>query len=507
MNAGTLRRRDGMNAVSDTILLTVAEMARADAYAIDHGVPGLELMETAGGAVAAAIRERWPPRPVAVLCGPGNNGGDGFVVARLLDAAGWPVRLALLGAVDQLPDDARHNAERWAGTIEPLSPAVLDGAELIIDALFGAGLARPLEGAALDVVERLATLGTAPCIAVDVPSGVDGDSGAVLGAAPHCALTVTFFRRKPGHLLLPGRLHCGEVVVADIGIPAAALDDIAPRISANAPALWLDAMRWPRLDDHKYRRGHGVVRGGAEMTGAARLAARSAMRAGAGIVTVACPEVAFPIYAAALTGILVKPMRDRGGFAAVLDDPRVAAIRVGPGNGVDLATRADVRAALATGKPCVLDADALSVFEDAPGELFEGIRGPVVLTPHDGEYARLFVHRGDRLSRAVAAAAEAGAVVVLKGADTVVAAADGRAAIANNAPAALATAGAGDVLAGLVLGLLAQGMAAFDAAAAAVWLHGAAAAEIGIGVVADDLPDCVPAVLNRLAPALGGASQ
>ncbi len=496
---------DFADAGADAVLLTVAEMAAADAYAIGHGVPGLTLMEAAGAAVVAAIRKRWPRGPVTVLCGPGNNGGDGFVIARLLEAAGWPVRLALLGAVDGLPGDAADNAARWSGAIEPLTPAVLDGAALVVDALFGAGLSRPLEGPALAVVERLGGAGGPPSVAVDMPSGVEGDSGAILGAAPYCDLTVTFFRRKPGHLLLPGRLHCGAIEIADIGIPAAALADIAPRFAVNLPPLWLGSMRWPRLDDHKYRRGHAVVRGGAEMTGAARLAARGAMRAGAGLVTVACPEAAFPIYAAALTGIMVRAMPGRDDFAALIDDRRVTAILAGPGNGIDLATRADVGRALATGKPCVLDADALSVFEDAPRELFDGIRGPVVLTPHDGEYARLFSHRGDRLGRALAAAAESGAIVVLKGADTVVAAPDGRAAIADNAPAALATAGAGDVLAGFIVGLLAQGMAPFAAASAAVWLHGAAAAEFGLGLIAEDLPECLPAVLKRLAAGPDGA--
>lgn len=479
-------------------LLGVEEMGRADRYAIEHGVAGIDLMERAGAAVAREVAAQWSPRPTVVLCGPGNNGGDGFVAARLLAAQGWPIRLALLGEAARLKGDARVNAERWNGPVEAASPAILDGASLVVDALFGAGLARPLDGVALEIVKAILARGL-PCVGIDMPSGVHGDSGEILGAAADCALTVTFFRRKPGHLLLPGRLKCGRTVVAGIGIPDAALDPIAPATFLNAPGLWRDHWRWPRLDDHKYRRGHAVVAGGAEMTGAARLAARAALRAGAGMVSLACPDAAFPIYAAALTaGIIVHPLRGRDAFASFLDDPRKNAVLLGPGNGVSLLTRTRVKQALATGKPCVLDADALTVFADAPAELFDAIRGPVVLTPHDGEYARLFPHGGDRLSRARAAARDSGAVVGLKGADTVVAAPDGRAAITGNAPPVLATAGAGDVLAGLTVGLLASGMPAFEAAAAAVWLHGEAGTAVGPGLIADDLPEQMPALLRRL---------
>ncbi|MCP4316534.1 MAG: NAD(P)H-hydrate dehydratase [Hyphomicrobiales bacterium] len=482
----------------ENALLSIAESRQADAYAIEAGISGLELMESAGKSVADAIKARWAPCPVAVLCGPGNNGGDGFVVARLLADDGWPVRLGFVGRTENLPDDARAHAERWRGATEELAPSILDGAELAVDALFGAGLTRDLDGVILDIINLINERDGLPCVAVDVPSGVHGDDGTILGAAPQCELTVTFFRRKPGHLLLPGRLLCGEVVVADIGIPQSALESIKPRTTANAPALWSPHLRRPRLDDNKYRRGHAVIRGGGELTGAARLAARAAFRAGAGLVTITCPAEAFPIYAGAMTTVMVKPVTENGEFAAFLDDPRKTAILVGPGNGVDLATRAAVKAALATRRACVLDADALTVFADSPPELFSAVRGPAVLTPHDGEYERLFSHQGSRLVRARAAARQTGAVVLVKGADTVVAAPDGRAAIIENAPAFLATAGAGDVLSGVILGLLAQGMAPFEAAAAGAWLHAEAANDIGFGLIAEDLPDQLPKVVGRL---------
>ncbi len=476
-------------------LLTVAEMRRADSLAIAGGTPGAQLMENAGAAIAREIRARWNRQAVVVLCGPGNNGGDGFVVARLLAEAGWPVRLGLLGPREALKGDAAQAAQRWTGTVEPLDPVLLNDRPLVVDALFGAGLTRPLDGIARSMVEAMAGL---TIVAVDIPSGVHGDSGAVLGAAPTAALTVTFFRRKPGHWLLPGRLHCGETSVAAIGIPASALDSLKPQLWENGPALWGARYPWPRPESHKYARGHALVMGGGRMTGAARLAARAALRAGAGLVSVACPAEAFPIYAADSPSLIIEPVADDAAFAALMTDDRKNAVLLGPGAGVGAQTRARVLGVLNKGRACVLDADALTSFAEAPVELFDHLGSQHVLTPHDGEFARLFERTGDKLASTRDAAARCGAVVVLKGADTVIAAPDGRAAINANAPPELATAGAGDVLAGLILGLLAQGMDAFDAACAGAWLHGEAAAQVGPGLIAEDLPDALPAVLRRL---------
>lgn len=479
-------------------LLTVADMARADGDAIASGISGAGLMEAAGAAVVEQIRGRWAARPVAVLCGPGNNGGDGFVVARLLAQAGWPVTLALLGPRDRLSGDARLNSDRWDGSVLALSPDVLEGAELVVDALFGAGLNRAPTGDARATIEAL-NLGDAPCVSIDVPSGVHGDSGAVLGAAPRARLTVTFFRRKPGHLLMPGRDLAGEIVVADIGIPSGVLTGIAPRTFANQPSLWLDRFPWPHASDHKFSRGHGLIAGGTEMTGAARLAARAAMRIGAGICTIASrPEVS-SIYAADNPGILTKPVSNAAEFAALLDDERKNAVLVGPGGGLNRTTRDMALAALAAGRATVLDADGLSVFSDDPAVLHRAVANkPCLITPHDGEFRRLFRHVGDRLSRARAASEECGAVVLLKGVDTVIAAPDGRAAINNNAPPDLATAGAGDVLAGIALGLLAQGVNPFDAGCMAAWIHGEAARAFGPGLIAGDIPEGLPGVMRVL---------
>jgi NAD(P)H-hydrate epimerase len=420
------------------------------------------------------------------------------VIARHLAGAGWPVKVALLGSRDALKGDAAINARRWTEPIGPLGPAVLDGAGLVVDAIFGAGLARPVDGAARATIEAVNARGL-PCVAVDVPSGVNGDTGEVLGIAPRSELTVTFFRRKPGHLLHPGREVAGEVAVADIGIPDAVVDEIRPQAFANDPALWRQRYPWPRASDHKYSRGHAVVVGGTRMTGAGRLAARAAMRVGAGLVTVAAHPDALPIYAAGSAALLTAPVSNAAELAALLTDPRRNAVLVGPGAGVSPMTCELALAALADDRAVVLDADALTVFAPDPETLFaQTRRRPTVLTPHEGEFARLFSARGSKLVRARAAAAESRAVVVLKGPDTVIAAPDGRAAINANAPPELATAGAGDVLAGLVLGLLAQGMEPFAAAAAAAWLHGAAAAGFGPGLIAEDLPEALPAALRIL---------
>jgi len=483
--------------MADNELLTVDEMYRADAAAEASGVPSLNLMEAAGQAVFNEIQSRWQPRPVCILAGPGNNGGDGFVVARLLSESAWPVRLGLLGKVENLNGDAAVMAKRWQGETEELNVSFLDDATLVVDALFGAGLTRPLEAVALEVVHQINGK-KLECVAVDIPSGVHGDSGEILGAAPQSTVTVTFFRPKPGHYLMPGREAVGELVVADIGIPDTVLGEIGPDTWVNGPDLWLAGFPWPDTGDHKYSRGHAVVVGGAEMTGAARLAAMGARRLGAGLVTITTPPEAFDIYASEEPGTLVKAVGDDKAFKTVLEDNRKNAVLVGPGAGVSEVTCERVLAALGCGKSVVIDADGLSVFESNPETLFKAIKGPCLLTPHEGEFSRLFDITGSKLERARKAARQSDAVIVLKGPDTIIAAPDGRAVINANGTPDLATAGSGDVLAGMALGLMSQGMEVFDAALAAVWLHGALAEHIGPGLIAEDIPDHLPHVLKDL---------
>ena len=461
-------------------LLTPAEMARADALAAAAGIPTLRLMEAAGRAVALAARRRIRPCRTLVLAGPGNNGGDGYVAARLLEAAGWPVSVAAL-APPRPGSDAAAMAARWRGPMVPFAAAEAARAGLVVDAVFGAGLARPVDGLAAEVLAAC----RGPVLAVDTPSGLDGATGQVMGYAPRAALTVTFFRLKPGHLLLPGRDLCGETLLADIGLPAGILGAVAPRAWRNVPGLW----RLPRLDagSHKYTRGHLTIAAGAAMTGAARLAAGAAHRAGAGLVTLRAPDAAAAtLYRTTEPGSLVT----EAPVEALLEDPRRDTWLIGPGLEPGEATRDALRRVIAAGRRLVADAGALTAAEGAP----ELLRGAAILTPHAGEFARVFGPVGpDKPAAARRAAALTGAVVLLKGADTVVAAPDGRVIINDNAPPTLATGGTGDVLAGTIAALLAQGMPAFEAAAAGAWLQGEAARRHGPGLLAEDLITLLPA--------------
>jgi hydroxyethylthiazole kinase-like uncharacterized protein yjeF len=492
-----LSMADPFSSHPDLALLTCAQMAAADAAAIASGTAGTALMEAAGKAVARAVAERYRKQPALVLCGPGNNGGDGFVAARHLLAMGWPVTLALVQGAGELRGDAAWAARLWQGSIAHPSRDLLDGRPLVIDALFGAGLTRPVAGIAADLIgrmneERLAV------IAVDVPSGLHGDTGEIMGMAPHAELTVTFFRAKPGHYSLEGLRRCGALSVVDIGIPAAVLDRIAPQLWRNEPALWTKALRRDDPGDHKYARGHLTILGGETATGAARLAALAARRAGAGLVTIASPEAAAAIYRAAEPGNLVTTL-DAG---RLLEDQRRNAFLIGPGTGVNGRTRAAVLAVLVARRAVVLDADAVTVFADDPSRLFSAIAGPALLTPHEGEFRRLFpdlAGAAGKVERVRAAARRSGATILLKGADTVVAAPDGQAVINVHAPASLATAGSGDVLAGIAAGLIGRGLGPLAAGAAAAWLHGECAYRFARpGLIAEDL-------LERLPEALGAA--
>ncbi|MBU8538059.1 NAD(P)H-hydrate dehydratase [Roseomonas tokyonensis] len=460
-------------------------MAAADAAAIAAGIPGLTLMQAAGRAVARAIQRRFRPVRTLVLAGPGNNGGDGYVVARLLDQAGWPVAVAAL-APPAPGSDAAAMAARWRGPVVPFAVAEVARAGLAVDAVFGAGLSRPVDGLAAEVLSAV----RAPLVAVDVPSGLDGATGSVRGFAPQAALTVTFLRLKPGHLLFPGRALCGEVVLADIGLPAAVLPDIAPRAFRNGPALW--RLPVPQPTGHKYARGHVAVVAGPAMTGAARLAAAAARRAGAGLLTLWAPdEPTAAVLRAGAPGVMVAT----GPIAALREDARIGVWVIGPGLPPDGATRDLVRQSVAAGRQVVADAGALRAATGDPAAL----AGCAVLTPHAGEFAAVFGRPGeDRLAAAREAARATGAVVVLKGPDSLVAAPDGRVAINANAPPWLATGGTGDVLAGIVAGLLAQGMPRFEAAACACHLQGEAARRAGPGLLAEDLPGHLPATISAM---------
>ncbi len=484
-----------MSPMAAADILTVAEMGAADRATIAAGTPGFTLMQRAGAAVAAAITARWTPRPALVLCGPGNNGGDGFVVAKALAEAGYDVTVALEGERAALKGDAATAAEAWTGRVEPLPAIRPAAAGLVVDALFGAGLARPLGGITAEVL-RAAETGPAPLVAVDLPSGLAGDTGRALGYAPKCDLTVTFHRRKIAHVLEPGRALCGEVVVGDIGLMSQ-----PTRLFENGPGLWLGRFPWPAVNAHKHSRGRLIVVSG-EMwsTGAARLSARAGLRIGAGLVTLLSPPDALLVNAAHLEAVMLRPFDTDVEVEAAAADADAAVI--GPAAGVDEATVSNLFALARTGAAIVIDADALTAFRDDPQELFSVLDRDDVLTPHPGEFERVFPgllrSAPERISAARQAAARATAVVILKGPDTVIAAPDGRCAVNMNGVPWLATAGSGDVLAGFVGGLVAQGMESFEAACAAVWIHAEAARLHGIGLISEDLPGLTPRVLSAL---------
>lgn len=482
-------------------------MRAAEARVIAGGTSGRRLMERAGRAAADLAADMISPgRSVLVLCGPGNNGGDGFVAARVLRDRGIKVRVGLLGDSAALKGDAAGAAADWGDAVLTAHEAAagidahMDG--LVVDALFGIGLTRPLEGDAAAIVATIGKAGL-PVLAIDVPSGIDADTGAVLGDAVRAATTITFAASKPGHWLMPGREHAGRLVVADIGVPVSP----EPGLAVNGPGLWSDAFPRPGLAGHKYGRGHAlVVSGDATHSGAARLAARAALRIGAGLVTVLAPEDALPIHAARLDAVMVRRCENADELASILADGRLNALVVGPGGGIGEPTAALAEAGMQAGRSLVIDADGLTSFAGQVPRLAAAVArsAGVVLTPHEGEYARLFrplcgdFDSPSKLTRAAAAAQLTGAVTLIKGADTVIAAPDGRLVVNATGSPYLATAGSGDVLSGMIGGLMAQGMPAFEAACAGAWLHGLAGETFGPGLIAEDLPDMLPPVLAGL---------
>lgn len=469
------------------IVLSPQSMRAADERAVEAGTDPLALMDRAAAAVVRVIRGRYTRRPVSVVCGPGQNGGDGWAIAWMLRLAGWDVTLHSAVAPTRLTGAAAEAAARFGG--EPLPLAALDAGagRLIIDALFGAGLSRDLTGVAMDVVQAM-DASASPVVAVDLPSGIDGLTGGARPVAARCDATVTFHRPKPGHLLLPGAAMLGELFVADIGLTDEGTAD------AHRAHRDLYPLPRPSADTHKYARGAVLVAsGGHASAGAARLAANAAARAGAGAVTLASPLSALDVNARACDAVMVRPMGNGADLAQMIEE-RAAAAVLGPGMGRTEQTRDRVLAALNMEGPCVLDADALTVFEDDPDTLFALTHGACVLTPHEGEFARLFGEddgpdgeKPGKLARTQAAADRAGCTVLLKGADTLIASPGQVPVICDHGPPWLATAGSGDTLAGVIGALVAQGLPAHEAGAMGAWLHAEAGRLGGAGLVADDL--------------------
>ena len=484
-------------------ILNTAAMGAADRFAIAAGGPGADLMERAGAGLAREIIQRWAPRPTLALCGPGNNGGDGFVAARHLKDAGWPVTVMSLTSIDALQGDAAWAASTWSGPVRAFQARMIEEAGLVIDALFGAGLTRPLDGEAAACAEAANASRRARGLivaAADVPSGLDGDAARADGPVFQADLTVTFHRFKPAHVLQPGRSRCADLALVDIGIPQGWREAAQPAARINRAARWLPAAPGP--SDHKHKRGRlAVLCGPAGRSGAARLAAEAGLIAGAGLVTLVCPGSSYQEAAIASRAVMTRRV-SADGLAASLEALRADAAVIGPGSGVDEALREGVLTALQRGGPLVLDADALTAFEGAPGALFAHLHDDVVLTPHQGEFNRLFedlLQAGlNKIEAARAAAERAGCVVVFKGSDTVIAAPGHTPRVNVRASASLATAGSGDVLAGVIGAFLAQRVTAFEAACAGVALQGEAGLLCGAGTTAETILAALPQALAQM---------
>ncbi|HPF22161.1 MAG TPA: NAD(P)H-hydrate dehydratase [Hyphomonas sp.] len=476
-------------------ILTPQEMQAAEQAVIASGIDSFTLMERAGDAVAEFVHANWPEGSIQVLCGPGGNGGDGFVAAAKLSKLWRDVKVYCAVPVSELKGDAAKAAQHWTGPVGTLEEALEAPHDLVLDALYGGGLTRPLDGVAAQLAHRGGRV-----ISVDVPSGICGLRATPLGPCFVAEGTITFAALRPAHVLRPASAFCGNVVVADIGVP------VQTRLMENSPALWLHLMPQPGMADHKHQRGHlKVLSGGISSTGAARLAVRAGLRIGSGLATLLSPPAALVVNASQLTAVMVAPVEKA---ADVADAVATASVVIaGPGAGITPATRANVEAILKGPGRAVLDADALTVFEGQAKELFRRLRPGDLLTPHIGEFRRIF---GDLLDTATnkieaarQAAAQAGCMVLLKGPDTVIAAPDGSAVVNTHATRWLATAGSGDVLAGFAGGLMAQGVDTFVAASMAAWLHGEAGRRIGAGLISEDLEKQIPDILSMLHGELG----
>ncbi len=482
-------------------ILTPADMRR-----VEDAAPctDIALMTAAGNAVAARIRQDYVPAPVLVLCGKGNNGGDGFMIAGLLEKAGWPVRVACSVKVADLKGVVAQAAKTFSGKVEALNSNLgIKDARIVVDAVFGTGFSGALEPELVTLFDKVRAKSPV-IVAVDIPSGIDADSGDIAEGALKADTTVAFCRKKPAHMVYPARAWCGRIFRADIGIDDAVVGAHATQLFENDPALWLASLPIPSYDSHKYTRGHVSVYGGDHRTGAAALAARAAQRAGAGAVSIATTPDSALYYRLSGASLMVDLRPDAQSYAALLEDPRRNTVVIGPGalpaHGGEDELRATVASIIATPKIAVLDGDVFRAFEHHPHHLL-GKLDPArhVLTPHAGEFQRLFgALEGSKIAQARTAAHKANAVIVFKGADTVIAAPEGLAVVDTSAPPTLATAGAGDVLAGLIAGFAAQGMPPFFAACAAVYFHSQSARHHGLGLTAEDIISHIPQTLNDL---------
>lgn len=471
-------------------ILTPQEMRAAEEDLFSKGTDSFDLMQRAGNAVAEFVHAKWPEGRIQVLCGPGGNGGDGFIAAARLATLWREVEVFCLVGKEALTGDAAKAAAEWDGEIKPLEAALEGPHDIVLDALFGGGLSRPLDGIAAKLAERGGRV-----VSIDVPSGIDGESAKPLGPCFRAEGTITFAALRPAHVLLPGAAYCGGVFVADIGVP------VQTQLLENSPLLWGRNLPQPGQGSHKHARGHmAVVSGNAASTGAARLAGRAGLRAGAGLVTLLSPPDAVAINASHLTAIMLKEVANAQQLRETIES--ASTVILGPAAGINTGTRKNVECLLSTDAKAVLDADALTVFADDRDALYKQLRADDLITPHIGEFKRIFGGLLDtevnKVQATRKAAQMAGCVVLLKGPDTVIAKPDGMAIVNTHATRWLATAGSGDVLAGIAGGLMAQGVDTFTAAAMASWLHGEAGRRVGAGLISEDLEAQLPDILSAL---------
>lgn len=480
-------------------ILSASEMSKTEAAAIADGTPAFQLMQNAGHAVAQEIMSCLEPCETLILCGPGNNGGDGFITAAQLKKNGWPVRVACLAKKSELKGLSAQAAKMWDGPIESLNSNLsVHQTKLIVDAIFGTGFKGGLDPETLTLFEKIKArkIGV---VAIDLPSGINASTGAVAAGILSAQLTVTFGRKKVAHVLHSSKFLCGRIILSNIGIGDGHVMTAQSSLFENHPALWLRDFPLPTPSSHKYDRGHALIYGGDHRPGAAILAAMAAQRAGSGVVSFATTPDMHSFYLAARASIMTDSLQDDDALKALLRDERKTALVIGCGAGTDARLEKSVMTALSFNKAVVLDGDVFTVFKDKTDKLFPALHARHVLTPHSGEFERLFPSlQGDKIAKARAAAKLSGAIVVLKGADTVIAAPDGAAVIQHDSPSVLATAGSGDVLAGLIGGFAAQGMSSFMAASAAVWLHAEAGRKQGLGLVAEDIISNTSQCLNAL---------
>jgi NAD(P)H-hydrate epimerase len=485
-------------------IIGASQMRQADELTIESGTESFELMLNAAAAVADEITKHLDNNKKAlVLCGPGNNGGDGFMAAKILKDRGWQVRVSCLTDVNNLKGDAAKAAAEWGEEVTSFAQTEPAPSEIVVDAIFGTGFHGILADEIAILFQKIKDV-KAVVVAVDIPSGVNGDTGEADRNTLHASMTVTFFRKKLGHVIMPGLAYSGPTAIHDIGIKRGVLETTGIAAYENHPFLWQNRLRRKSLHDNKYTLGHAIILGGSRMTGAAMLAAHSALRVRAGMCTIAAPMEAATAYQSYLPSLIYEPYGDLSLFAEHIADRRRSAVLIGPGAGKEDAynlRQAIIKCCeLGERKSIVLDADALNVFQGFREELFEVLHKRCVLTPHEGEFERIFDDlEGIKPLRAIEAAAISGAVMLLKGSDTVIATPDGKCVINTNGPPDLATAGSGDVLAGMITGLMAQGIPAFESACAASWIHGEAAYSFGPGLISSDLPDLIPQVLKELS--------